>query len=80
MGVLPVPDEIRDMAKGMNDLVAVIRAQNALLEKILNQVTELKNSSGEIRAVRERIDAIQGTLTTSKDTLRMMSTFMERKF
>jgi hypothetical protein len=79
MGVLPVPDEIRDMAKGIGDLITQIKTQNALLEKIFNQMTVLTAGFGDVHIIRERIDAMQGTLTTSKDALRLMSTLMERK-
>ncbi len=45
MGVLPVPDEIRQLVNGITELVDTVKAQNALLEKIHAQIATSQSTS-----------------------------------
>jgi prefoldin subunit 5 len=79
MGAWPVPDEIKDMAKSMEKLVALTQAQNNLLEKLTAEIAEMRTRMDEMQGLGGKVDSLHGTLTTAKDALRMMSTLMERK-
>jgi hypothetical protein len=79
MGVWPVPEEIIDMARGIDNLGKVVEAQSTILEKMLVQMTEMKTAVAELKGLGGKIDALHGTLTTAKDALRMLCTVLERK-
>ncbi len=80
MGVLPVPDEIRTMANGIDKLVALINTQNSLLEKIHADLVELKTASTTIRTIAEKMDGMHGTVQAARDSLRMLCSTVEKKF
>lgn len=46
MGVLPIPDEIRQMVGAINQLVKSVEAQNVLLAKIQSQMGTFMSNSG----------------------------------
>ena len=78
MGVLPVPDEIKDMATGIRSLAKAMEDQGKMLEKIHSEVADMKASFAK-NDLGGKLDAIHGTLTTAKDALRLLSSLMEKK-
>ena len=78
MGVLPVPDEIREMAAGIRALSKSIDNQNKILEKIHMEVADMRSALVK-NDLAGKLDGIHGTLTTAKDALRLLSGLMERK-
>ncbi|MEW6347435.1 MAG: hypothetical protein AB1646_00105 [Thermodesulfobacteriota bacterium] len=80
MGVLPVPDEVRAMANGIDKLVAAINIQNALLEKIHSSLTEIKSGATTMKTIAEKMDGMHGTVQAARDSLRMLCSTMEKKF
>jgi hypothetical protein len=80
MGVLPVPEEIREMSKGINRLADVVETQTKWLEKIHAQLSELKAlHADENKSISRKLDGMHGTLTASKDTLRILCSTVESK-
>ena len=78
MGVLPVPDEIKDMASGIRTLAKAVEDQGKMLDKIHVELADMKATL--VRSdLGTKLDAIHGTLTTSKDILRLLSSLMEKK-
>ena len=78
MGVLPVPDEIREMASGIRALAKAVEEQTKMLAKVHAEVAEMKTSFAK-NDLSGKLDGIHGTLTTSKDALRLLSSLMEKK-
>lgn len=79
MGVLPVPDEIRAMVGGINELTNAVKAQNVLLEKIYSQMGVSLSNSEQLKSLRDKLDAMHGTLSIAADSLRLLSVFNEKK-
>lgn len=73
MGVLPVPDELRQMADGINKLVRSVEAQNVLLERIHSQIGTSQSNSEQLKLLRDKLDAVHGTLSVATDSLRLIS-------
>ncbi len=80
MGVLPVPDEVRAMANGIDKLVAAMNTQNSLLERIHADVAELKTGVSTLKTIVEKIDGMHGTVQAARDSLRMLCSTVEKKF
>ena len=78
MGVLPVPDEIRDMSTGIRTLAKAMEDQGKMLEKIHSELADMKATLAK-NDIGGKLDAIHGTLTTAKDALRLLSSLMEKK-
>lgn len=75
MGVLPVPDELRQMVDGINKLVKSVEAQNVLLEKIHSQMETSQSNAEQLKLLRDKLDAVHGTLSVATDSLRLISVF-----
>ncbi len=80
MGVLPVPDEIKAMANGIDKLVAAVNTQNSLLERIHADLVELKAGTATLRTLVDKVDGMHGTVQAARDSLRMLCSTMEKKF
>ena len=68
-------DEIRAMAEGINESVKMVRAQNVLLEKIHSLMGTSRTNSEQLKLLREKLDAVHGTLSAATDSLRLLSVF-----
>jgi predicted translin family RNA/ssDNA-binding protein len=79
MGVIPVPEEVREIAHGIEALVSALKEQSMWMEKIHSHLVEIKAGTKIMKELEGKLDAMQGTLTTTRDSLRMMVTLMERK-
>jgi hypothetical protein len=79
MGVLPVPDEIRAMVKSIDTMAAAIKEHSMWLEKIHSQMVEIKTGLDGFKEINSKLDSMHGTLTSSKDSIRMLCTLIERK-
>ena len=80
MGVLPVPDEVRDMSLGILKLVSVVEGQNKWLEKIHAELAQMRSgNSDELKAIARKLDTAHSTLTASKDSLRMVCNLLEAR-
>lgn len=80
MGVLPVPDEIREMSAGIAKLVSVAESQNKWLEKIHAELTQMRSgNSGELKAIARKLESAHSTMTASKDSLRMVCNLLESR-
>lgn len=79
MGVLPVPDEVRAMVNGIDELVKAVKGQNSLLEKIYAQMVVSHSNLEQLRQLPDKVEAMHGTLDVATDSLRLLSVFNERK-
>jgi hypothetical protein len=80
MGVLPVPDEVRGMAEGIDRLVAAVNTQNVLLEKMLAEITAMRTDMSQMKALTDKVETMHGTVQAARDSLRMLCSTMEKKF
>ena len=71
MGMLPVPEEVRDMHEKINRIVTMVVDQNHLLQRISTQMDQLKLNDKEIAAIRAELSEIRNALTIIKDCVRL---------
>lgn len=57
MGVLPVPDEIRQMTGGITELARTVKAQNSLLEKTHAQIAISQSAAEQVKFLLGKLDA-----------------------
>lgn len=79
MGVLPVPEEVREMARNIGGIVSAIETLNKRVDKVQSQINELRMGLDNVNVLNDKLEGMQGTLTTMKDAMRMLTTTMERK-
>lgn len=79
MGMLPVPEEIRAMVKSIDSMTTAIKEHSMWLEKIHSQLVEIKGGTSVYKEINSKLDSMHGTLTSSKDSIRMLCTLIERK-
>ena len=79
MGVLPVPEEVKDMSRRIDDIARTVEAQQKRIDRIIEEISGVKDAVNSLAALGTKLDTMSGTLTTTKDALRMLSTTVERK-
>jgi hypothetical protein len=70
VGLLPVPDEVREMHSKIDQLTQIVNAQTRLLEKLLMRSAETNGSNGSLTGLEKRLGHIDDSLTTIKDCVR----------
>jgi len=70
MGILPVPDEVREMHSKIDQLTEAVNAQNRVLEKLLVRSAETNGSKESLTGVEKRLARIDDSLTIIKDCVR----------
>lgn len=70
MGVLPVPEEIHSMHAKIDALRETIGHQNRMLQKLVDQVNQLKSQDKKIDDLGQKFVEINKLLTIISDTVR----------
>ena len=71
MGVVPVPDEARDLSRRIDEILEILRIQNSLLCQLLPQAAKLTSDLKELAGLESKLDAIDRSLSTIKDFVRL---------
>lgn len=71
MGVVPVPDEARDLSRRIDEILEILRIQNSLLCQLLPQSAKLTSDLKELAGLESKLDAIDRSLSTIKDFVRL---------
>ncbi len=79
MGVLPAPDVVRAMEQRISQLAGAVSSQEKMLRQIQSDIQTLKNRNNDVKSLMPKVEAIEGTLTTTKDTLSMLCKLVESK-
>jgi hypothetical protein len=71
MGVLPVPEEVKNMHGKIEQVLEILRDQNRLLEKIVKRIDELESDKEKIAQIGRELKEIGNSLTIIKDNVRL---------
>jgi hypothetical protein len=70
MGVLPVPEEVKNMHGKIERMLESLSAQNRLLESIAERLDQLKTNEEQIAEIGRELGEIRNCLTVIKDSIR----------
>jgi hypothetical protein len=70
MGVLPVPEEVKNMHGKIERTLESLFAQNRLFESIAERLDQLKTNEEQIADIGEELGEIRNCLTVIKDSIR----------
>ncbi len=70
MGVVPLPDEARDLGRRIDEILEILRIQNGLLCELLPQSAKLTSDLKELASLESKLDAIERSLSTIKAFVR----------
>ena len=70
MGLLPVPEEVKDMHEKIDLLVEAVNSQGALLAQILRRTHDLGTFERDLRDMQFKMDYLSNSVTTIKDCVR----------
>lgn len=70
MGVLPVPEEVRSMHAKIDALKEIVSNQNRVLQKLVDQVNQLKSQDKKMDDLNQKFTEINKHLTIISDTVR----------
>lgn len=70
MGMLPVPEEVKNMHWKIDQVIETLHDQNRLLEQIVKRIDELKSNDKEIAEIGWKLKEIENSLTVIKDSVR----------
>jgi hypothetical protein len=70
MGMLPVPEEVKDMRDKIDRMMAMTADHYQMLQRILGRLDDLKRDDSEMAAVRLELTEVRNSLSVIKDCLR----------
>ena len=71
MGLLPIPDEVREMHKKIDPLIDRMLVHERLISHLVSGIDAAKNNNGQIQALSQDLIAIKASLDVVKDSLRL---------
>ena len=71
MGMLPVPEEVKNMHWKIEQVLETLHDQNRLLERIVKRIDELKAEDEKIAQIGRELKEIGNSLTIIKDSVRL---------
>jgi hypothetical protein len=77
MGVLPVPEIVKDMAHRIEELTVLMKAVSAKIDVIQKEVTEMKAREQRISDLSLKVEILGGRVSTLTDRLAWLCTSME---
>ena len=70
MGVVPVPEELKEMRSRIDEILNILRIQNSILSQILPQSAKLGSQLQELSGLGKKLDAMNNSLDVIKDFVR----------
>jgi hypothetical protein len=70
MGVVSVPEELKEMMCRIEEILNILRIQNSILSQILPQSAKLGSQLQELSGLGKRLDAMNNSLDVIKDFVR----------
>jgi hypothetical protein len=70
MGVVSVPEELKEIRSRIDEILNILRIQNSILSQILPQSAKLGSQLQELPGLGKRIDAMNNSLDVIKDFVR----------
>jgi hypothetical protein len=78
MRVLPVPDIVQQMSERMEELESSVTTANRKLDRLLDEIRQMRVRENEVKAVSLAVETVRGTLTTTKDQVAMLCAMIEK--
>jgi len=70
MGVIPVPEEMRNMHEKVNRIVETLHNQDRMLEKMEERIATLKSDGQKLAEMGRELQEIRNALAIIKDAVR----------
>ncbi len=70
MGAAPQPDEVKDLSRRIDEILAILRIQNSILSQILPQSAKVGCQLQELSGLGKKLDAMNNSLGAIKDFVR----------
>ena len=71
MGVLLVPEELKEMRTRMDEILDILRIQNSIMSQILPQSAKLGSQLRELSNLGNKLDVMNNSLDVIKDSVRV---------
>jgi hypothetical protein len=71
MGVLPVPEAVKDMSNRIDQILEILRTQNNILSQMLPQSAKLETQFQELTTLGRKLEVMNGSLEVIKDSIRL---------
>jgi hypothetical protein len=71
MGLLPIPDEVREMHKKIDHIIDRMLVYERLISQLVSSIDHLKSDNSEVKQLSLELQAIKSTLDVVKDSLRL---------
>ena len=70
MGVISVPEELKEMRSRIDEILNILRIQNSILSQILPQSAKLGSQLQELSNLGSKLDVMNHSLDVIKDFVR----------
>jgi len=70
MDAAPQPDEVKDLSRRIDEILAIVRIQNSILSQILPQSAKLGCQMHELSGLGKKLDTMNNSLDVIKDLVR----------
>jgi len=70
MGVLPVPEEVKEIGRRIDQALELLKAQNNLLQQIVPELTKSRTDTKWASLVNTKLEDIGNSLVIIKDAVR----------
>ena len=70
MGVISVPEELKEMRSRIDEILNILRIQNSILSQILPQSAKLGSQLQELSGLGKKLDVMNHSLDVIKDFVR----------
>ena len=71
MGLLPIPDEVREMHKKIDHIIDRMLVYERLISQLVSSIDHLKSDNSEVKQLSLELQAIKSSLEVVKDSLRL---------
>jgi phage-related protein len=79
MGVLPVPEVVKDMAFALDKMAKTLEDVARKTDLLHSEFNEIKSSVQAVGAFGSRLDALQGEMRAMKESVKVVTDYIERK-
>ncbi len=70
MGVISVPEELKEMRSRIDEILNILRIQNSILCQILPQSAKLGSQLRDLSGLGKKLDSMNNSLDVIKDFVR----------
>lgn len=71
MGVLPMPEDLKEMRSRIDEILDILKIQNSIMSHILPQSAKLGSQLRELSNLGNKLDVMNNSLGVIKDFVRV---------